>query len=237
MRKLILMIMTAVCAASCFGDGPSYSRSYNLSATFEYGNICGSDSLYFENQLGEGVSWQDLAFYHKLNSDKSEHLGGFVISCLDGNKRSGKDLFRVNKGTGYYGSATYAVFHDSKDASMMPELAVGFMADKIGTCKVIGCYVNNTAAVVDAVKTYFEPGDKLTLNLTGYLGGKKTGTDVIVLAERTQQKDSIITEWKPCLFPSLGYVDCIDMEIVSTKAEVPTYVCIDNLQADISIEY
>ena len=237
MRKFLLIIMAAVCAASCLGDGPSYSRSYTLSATFEYGMVCGSDSLYYENQIGEGVSWEDLAFYHKLSSDRSEFQGGFIVSCLDGSKRSEKDLYRVNKGIGYYNSSTYAVFYDNPDASKMPEHAISFMAEKVGTCKMVGCYVNNTAAVVDAVRNHFEPGDRLTLNLTGYLAGEKTGTDVFVLAECTDQKDSVITEWRPCLFTKIGYVDRVEVEVVSTKPEVPTYVCIDNLQADISIEY
>lgn len=237
MRKFLLIIMTAVCAASCMGDGPTYSRSYTLSATFEYGLVCGSDSLYFEDQLGEALNWNELAFYHKLNSDKSKLMGGFIVSCLDGSKRSEKDLYRVNKGAGHYNSSTYAVFYDNRNPAMMPEHSISFMADKVGACKIVGCYVNNTAAVVDAVRKHFEPGDKLTLSLTGYLGGVKTGSNVFVLAERTEQKDSIITDWKPCLFTNLGYVDHIDMEVVSTRPEVPTYVCIDDMQADISIEY
>ncbi len=238
MKRLFILIMTAVAAVSCLGDeGPTYSASYTAVSTFEYGNVCGSDSLYFENQIGLGMSWQDLFFYHKLNDAKTEFEGGFVVSCLKGSGRSDMDMFRVNKGIGYDRSMNYAVFVYDQDSSRMPARSMDFTASQIGTCKMVGCSVNNTAAVVEAVKNHFEPGDKLTLNLTGYLDGKETGTDVIVLAERTEQKDSIITDWKVCMFVKLGHVDYVDMKVVSTKPEVPTCVCIDDMQADISIEY
>lgn len=230
--------MVAFAAVSCLGDdGPTYSASYTAVSTFEYGNVCGSDSLYFENQMGLGLSWQDLFFYHKLNDAKTELEGGFLVSCLKGSGRSDMDMYRVNNGVGFDRSMNYSVFVYNQDPAKMPVRSLEFTASQIGTCKMVGCYVNNTAAVVDAVKTYFEPGDKLTLNLTGYLDGKETGTDVIVLAERTEQKDSIITDWKACMFVKLGHVDYVDMKVVSTKEEVPTCVCIENMQADISIEY
>lgn len=238
MKRILVLLMAVIALVSCLeNDGPTYSASYSAVSTFEFGNICGSDSLYFENQFGLGMPWQDLFFYHKLNDAKTEFEGGFIVSCLKGSGRSDMDMFRVNKGVGYEKSMNYAVFIYNQDSAKMPERSMEFTASEVGTCKMVGCYVNNTAAVVDAVKTYFEPGDRLTLNLTGYRDGEETGTDVILLAERTEQKDSIITEWKPCMFVKLGHVDYVDMKVVSTKAEVPTCVCIENMQADISIEY
>lgn len=237
MKKILFAIFTAVCAASCLGDGPTYSGSYTVVATFEYGNICGTDSLYFENQLGYGITWQDLAFNHKLSEDKSEFLGGFMISCLDGKGRSDNDIFRVNSGKGYQKSSSYAVFHSDPDASKMPEYPIEFVSREYGVCKIVGCYVNNTAAVVDSVRASFVPGDRLSLKMTGYKDGKKTGSNEIVLAEYTDQKDSVITEWTPFMLAQLGHADFIKVEINSTKDNIPAYVCIDDMMADVAVEY
>lgn len=84
MRRLFYLIFVGIMAVSCFGDGPSYQRSFTLDANFEYSfeyySTFRPDSLWFDVQTGAGIGYGDMAFFHKLNADKSEVAGGFLAS-------------------------------------------------------------------------------------------------------------------------------------------------------------
>lgn len=102
---------------------------------------------------------------------------------------------------------------------------------------MLGFYVNNTAEVVEAVKQNFVDGDRLVLKATGYLNGTKTGEAEIELAEYTEQKDSIIVNWTPFDLDKLGKVQYVEFEMISTKDNIPTAFCMDDMVARISLEY
>ena len=113
----------------------------------------------------------------------------------------------------------------------------GVMNLSYGTCGILGFYVNNTAEVVDSVKANFVDGDRLTLKAVGYLNGAKTGEAQINLAEYTTQKDSIIVNWTPFDLYKLGQVQYVEFEMISTKENVPTSFCMDDMLASIVLEY
>ncbi len=237
-KKLFLILSVAVCAVSCFGDDDkSYSASYILSANFEYGNVFKSDSLYFEKQLGMGLGYRDLAFYHKLSEDKSEFLGGFLLSALKGGGQSDNDRFRVNSGAGANKSSSYLVYFSNPDGSDLPEHDIEFTSSGFGTCSIVGCYVNNTKEVVNAVKASFADGDRLAVRMTGFLGGKKTGEQEFVLAEYTGSKDSLVTSWRPFELDKLGQVDIVEVDVISTRNDIPKAFCMDDMIARIAVAY
>ncbi len=236
-RKLFFVMAVAACAASCLGDDPNFTSTYTMDTTFEYGAIFRSDSLYFDNQGGLGLGWEDMAFYHKLNDDKSEFLGGFMLSRLKGSGTSDQDRFRVNSGAGMSGSSTYIVYYSNQVPSMMPEKDIEFVASKYGTCTMLGCYVNNTKEVVKAVNEKFADGDRLAIKMTGYREGKATGEQEFVLAEFTEQKDSLVTTWSPFKLDKLGSVEYIDIEIMSTRNDIPAAFCMDDMFAKIAVSY
>lgn len=84
MRRLFYLIFVGILAVSCFGDGPTYQSSYTLEAGFEYSfdypSTFRPDSLWFDVAAGSGIRCNDLAFFHKLNADKTEVIGGFMAS-------------------------------------------------------------------------------------------------------------------------------------------------------------
>ncbi len=238
LKKLFVVLALAACAISCLKDNQSYSASYTLDTTFEYGDVFGSrDSLYFDKSMGVGIGWQDLGFYHKLNGDKTEFLGGFILSRLKGNGDSDQNRFRVNSGVGMNKSRTYMVYYQNPVGSEMPEKDIEFTSKLYGTCEVIGCFVNNTKEVLDAVKESFVDGDKLAIKMTGYLNGKATGTQEFVLAEYTEQKDSLVTSWSAFKLDKLGQVDLVDIDIISTRNDIPKAFCLDDMVATITLAY
>lgn len=240
MKRFIMYCVAVVCAVSCFDDGPSYRQSYTLAADFETIYDFGADSLCFDSDSAIGFAWpQGMAFYHKLDDEKSKVIGGFVLSRLKG---SGNDpennRFRVNpeaKETEI--SQVYTVFTYNEDASMMPLHDVQFLYSELGTCSMIGCYVNNTREVVDSVRSRFEIGDRLTLKAVGYLDGKKTGETQMNLADFSAQKDSVVTEWTAFNLSKLGSVQYVEFEVISTKPDVPTVFCMDDMYASVSLAY
>lgn len=239
MKKIFVLLFAAVMAASCLGDGTSSSHTYNLIVDFEYAeNVFEADSVAFDDKQGLGIGYADLAFFHKLTADKKTLVGGFAVSRLKGKGSSlGRNDFRVNSGAGLAGSPTYAVFKYDPNAQNMPEHDVQFLNKQYGTCTMKGCYVNNTAEVVQAVRSVFEVGDRLTLKATGYLDGAKTGDAEISLADYSAQKDSVVVNWTAFDLSKLGTVEFVEFEIVSTKEDVPASFCMDNMISTIALKY
>lgn len=238
MKRFLFILAALLAAVSCFKDSKS-TQSYTLVATFEFSNAdFGKDSTYFDAKNGYGILWSDLLFSHKVDEASGEFLGGFMLSQLKASSEDGADgTYRVNAEYGTNKSDTYMVFQQRGSASMMPEHAVSFLYPNYGTCTPVGCYVNNTVAVTEALKANFKDGDKLTLKATGYSGGAKTGEASITLAEFTEAKDSIVSAWTPFLMSDLGAVETIDFELISTNDAIPAYVCMDDMTAAIHLEY
>ena len=94
-----------------------------------------------------------------------------------------------------------------------------------------------TVEVADYVKANFKKGDRLVVKATGYLDGRKTGEAELALADFSEKKDSIVSIWTPFEFGKLGFVEYVDFEIISTDPNVPTYFCMDNMVAEIDLEY
>ncbi len=238
--KLIILIIAAFGVASCMNllDDKNFSSQYTLGSTFEYGyEVPFVDSIYFEKDYGMGFSWRDVAYFHKLNSDKSKLVGGFLVSRLNGKGESDLDMYRVNSGVGYNGSKSYAVFTSNADSYEMPEHDMEFMSIAYGSCSMTECYVNNTKAVANAVRETFVPGDKLTVKMTGYLNGKATGSAEFVLAEKTESKDSLVTGWRKFNLEKLGTVQYVEIEMISTRELPARTFCIDNMEASIQLSY
>lgn len=84
MRRLFYLILSGVMAVSCFGEGPTYQKSFTLDASFEYSfdysTAFRPDSLWFDVATGSGIGYGDMAFFHKLNADKTAVVGGFMAS-------------------------------------------------------------------------------------------------------------------------------------------------------------
>lgn len=244
MKKLLIFILSALALSSCFGDEGSYTAEFYLGASFEYTHIDQSvlfegDSLYFDAAYGLGVGWDDLAFYHKLNEEKTEFKGGFILSALTGEvcgegyePDEAVDIYRANAPKD--STSRYLVFRDSAD---MPEHDSEFISIKYGTCAMIGCRVAVPEYVAYAASEHFTDGDKLTLTVTGYNGTTETGEASIELASCENGKVNVLSVWKTLDLSKLGKIQYMDFDVVSTSPDVPEAFCLDNVVAKVNISY
>ena len=233
--------------ASCLKDTTSRS-AFPLIATFDYVDVAEDasfkrDSIFFSKQYVDQTNQSVLGwgsyvgFFAKLNEDKTRATGGFVLSAFSGkeNEESVQTPYRAADTT--VAANNYLVYYQSRDIYAMPEQDFIFTMPDYGTCTPLACYVTNTTEVVKAVKEKFVPGDKIILSATGYLNDQKTGKAEMVLAESSAVRDSVVTKWTKFDLSGLGAVDDIDFEIITSKAEIPAYFCLDELYTYITLEY
>ncbi len=246
MKRIFLFAAILVSAVSCFKN-TVWSESYTLRVTFEYPNevyttYFTADSLFFDKKA-DGFSWGGTVLAYKYKVVDEQFKGGFLMSYQKGLPAPVEEgaqveldpTWRANAPAGAYDSKTYTVFYDNPDKDMMPDRNVIFTHSYYGTCALSSCMVNNTALVAQKVKEHFTLGDKLLLKATGYSGGTKTGEAEFVLADFNSQKDSIVSSWTSFDLSKLGAIEHVNFEVISPKAEVPGYFCMDELVANIAL--
>jgi hypothetical protein len=253
--KVLAIAAVVVVVSSCFKS--NYSESYQLVANFEYGKVLElrKDSTYFAAE-GFGIGFNYLVFCHDIDMTTKEYKGGFRISALEGQIRPVKEeendsehvdsdevapLDMVWRAHSVPGVNTYMVYYMSQNR---PEYDIEFLMPTNGTCVMKACHVTNTAKVAEEIATKFVRGDKMTLKAIGYKDGKETGVAEIALADFTQNdkagqpKDSIVSRWTTFDLSKLAAVDKVRFEIeMLGESDVQKYFCLDNLIADIAIEY
>ena len=246
MKKFLFLAVVAICIVSCLNSG-SFSQSYRADITFEFSdNVYKEsfkDSIFVLNE-GEGFSHGNYPIFFGQSHASGKFNGGFLMSYLKGEadgllikEAKPDDLYRVHAASGAAGSKTYAVFYGNPSASMMPKYDIDFVYKSYGTCSPYSCYVNNTTYVARMIQEHFADGDKLVLTASGWREGGEKTTASIVLAEYSEQKDTIMYNWTKFDLSKLGLVDYIDIDVVSTNPNVPAYCCIDNFSAGVRIEY
>lgn len=243
MKKIVFYIIAMASLVSCL-NGTSYTSTYKVIASFEYDNVkFRTDSTYFSSHEELGLGWNYLGFCHNVDKD-GDFRGGFRLSRLEGlikeeENTTPLDLtWRIHSTPG---ANDYMVFWNSSEA---PESHVIFLVPTLGTCKMVSCFVCNTAKVAEELKSEYERGDKLTLRAVGYLNKVETGRAEIALADYTQYdkngapKDSIVSRWTQFDLTKLGTVDAVKFEMSDlNKKNISEYFCLDNLLAEISLEY
>ena len=245
MKKILFCVAVALTMISCL-EG-SYTQSYTADVTFELSNDVYAnsfkDSLFVLSE-GEGFVYMSYPLVFMQKQLSGTYQGGFMMSYLKG-EADGKlskapaenDAYRVHALMGASGSSTYAVYYENPVESMRPKHDIEFGYKGLGTCTPLGCYVNNTTLVARKIKEHFKDGDKLVLKAKGTLADGTAKETSIVLAQYTEAKDSVMYNWTPFTLTSLGAVDYVDFEVVSTNPEVPGYFCLDGYLASIDIEY
>ena len=239
MKKILYSLIIVLSFAACSIDS-TYKQQYTTVASFEYSNIdygtqFGADSTFYDSQGRIGLAWGDLAFYHKVEETGS-FTGGFMLSYLkpsgSGDKVEGyvPNKYRVVGPEVAATNRTYAVFYQNPDPTAMPTHDLGFLSSAYGTCSLTCCWVNNSEAVFEAVKTLDKPMVKL--RATGYLNKEETGSTEIALVA-----DTTMYNWTMFNLAPLGYVDAVDFELITSHSSIPTYFCMDQLVASIKIEY
>lgn len=246
-KKIVLFALTLFVAMSCLDSG-SFNSSGTLYAhmeyndRYDYGTMFGSDSLYFDDKQPRlGFSWDCVYFYHSV-SDEGAFQGGFLLSYLDKPKPQTAGLqnnkYRVNAASPTKGINTYLVYEQNPDDSKMPANDFNFTMSSFGTCSMVSCMVNNTVALAEAAVEQLELGQKIVFKATGYKDDAVTGTSEIVLVEKLNPKDSVMSHWTQFKLDDLKAVDKIDFQLVIPEGkDIPATVCMDNLTGLVTISY
>lgn len=250
LKRFMGMAVITFALTSCFEY--TNSESYTLIANFEYGSDLKlrADSTYYAEK-GYGIGYNYLAFCHNVDPSTYAFMGGFRVSAQQGQydpepkeeetetQTEAQPLDMTWRAHSIKGANTYMVYYMS---AQRPTSDIEFLLPTNGNCTMKLCQVTNTAKVAEEIASNFQRGDKLTLIATGYKGGQMTGSAEIDLADYTQNdkagqpKDSIVSKWTNFDLSALKDIDKINFALVSTKS-VPMYFCLDNLVADIAIEY
>ncbi|MDE6872736.1 MAG: DUF4465 domain-containing protein [Bacteroidales bacterium] len=254
MKKILGFVALAMFCASCF-KGAYYEASFVGLGGFNY--------VYSATEFPDSVlispnGFSDAATYLSFSAKASENqdalYGGFAFSMkrdssLVINPENKYPMLTVytNPISPKSGSIVdgFIVYYDSVQK---PEHAITYLEAANGTCAPNYFMVTNTQQVVkffaDRGYAQFagETGDGeeetdkseyLKLKVTGYLAGNKTGSAEYVLAS----SDSVNVAWKTLSLSKLGSIDTIDLELETKEgSEVPKYVCIDNIVAQIYIK-
>lgn len=258
MKKLILVSIVAMMAVSCFKN-TGYETSYTLYADFSE-----TESWFKEAGVKDSVLIVDAFIYGPLtflNAASSETAGndadgGWALS----QKRMPADvLFRGEGGaidpdldallSPYAVSDTtdakpnggkeiFLVFHE--DEAGMPEHDIRFEQSSVGTCSPTFAFFNTTIEVAKYFRTKAAEGDYFVVNVTGYSGSSQTGSVQVVLADRREGKNELVTDWKTVDISDLGSVQYIDFSIDARLSAASTdedlmYFCMDNLVASVYI--
>lgn len=247
MKRILFFIAAFAMLVSCSMDTTNRS-AFPLVATFDYTDVVNEssykrDSLFFSKQYVDekyqsALGWGGyIGFFSRLNEDKTRVQGGFTLSCFSGKVKEGSVETPYRAADTTITQNNYLVYYQSRDLAVMPEQDFIFSAPEYGTCSPLVCYITNTTEVVKALKENFVVGDKMILSATGYSQGQKTGQAEMVLAEYSAVRDTIVTRWTKFDLSKLGNVDNIDFEIISSKAVVPAYFCLDDFYTYIALEY
>lgn len=242
--KLKIWILTALVlggmAAACNPSGTN-SSNYTAVCTFEYSDI---DNYLVDSLITE---FQNYIF---AGSDGLSFVGpdpispcGFIISVRhDPLLEAGhvaKEYAVVSRSAAH--GVAYVVYVDQPGSA--EKKTVNFDYAQYGTCTLDGFMFNNTNKVA-TLATYglgdvpaFAPGDWMKLTVTGYKGSTIGGTVAVDLVDYTGTELKVIKDWTAVETKDFGQFTTLCFKVTSNREDVPLEVCIDYLQASISVEY
>ena len=264
--KLVGAVVLAFALTSCLDSNYSQNYSLIANFEYGNSVKFRADSTYYA-EGAYAIGYNYLAFCHTLDQTTQEFQGGFRLSALEGQIRpakvedesseqttpseslSGEEVVLLGNTWRVHAAPavnTYMVYHMN---AYRPEYDIAFLVPTNGSCLIKSCQVANTAAVAEEIAEKFERGDRLVLKATGYKDGKETKTVEINLADYTQNdktgqpKDSIVSTWTTFDLSSLQLVDKVKFDMVCERntdepsINLQKYFCLDNLEADITLEY
>lgn len=136
-------------------------------------------------------------------------------------------------GSGYDGSENYGVAYASADWPDNPTESVQIGAKLTGAAEgniVSGMYVTNTTYAYYYIKETYTVGDSYRLIVRGFLEGVQSADSVsYTMASYTADDTILVKTWEWMDLTTLGHVDSLTFQVVSTDDFTPFYFAIENL--------
>ena len=238
---LIMLALVSVLASSCLSSSGSKS-DYVLQANFDvysneqvFSQYFNSDSIYFSKQiLTDNYSYLNSVYEEPVFS------GGFCLSAkrdsLNTNKTDISDYSSAGSDAGYNDSDIYAVYIQNA----IPDY--GWQIDLSGfdvyTCNIVGFLINNVSKTIKAIEDNpLQEGDYMTVTVTGYLNEAEVEYVSVDLVKNTSMTKTVVTSWTEVDLSSIGNIDALRFEVETNRDDFPKSFCLDNLTAQVHVEY
>lgn len=240
-----LLGLTILLAASCIMNVDGPQSKYEAYVQVGYGPETMSDLGTFLSKFFNGgtdsVSVVDCFYYGpiyhyaKVSEDKTTLLGGltmcFGVDTLVAPDRRPAPRAVCDKKGGYGGSFGYAVFHDTLSTCMPEHTIEVLIPNEESTSRPYNVYVQNTHAVVEAVKygVGLEGGpfgneDWMDLTIKASFNGASSGEKTVRLVDGKKLLDG----WTEVDLSSMSKTNAVDLVLTSSRPDMPLYVCLDN---------
>jgi archaellin len=202
---------------------------------FESFNLNSNSVIY---NSGENLAFSEGIISYPNQADlEKRNWNGFAISNRTQVSTSDStSIFRVNTATGGGKSKTFGIFHHKHGI----DNRITFSDGKIHDLKSID--ICNNLFTAQAVKygfqsasiAKFEKGDWLSVQITAYSkDGAITGIKEEILADyrfENPAKYTILSSWTTVDLTGINDVAAVDLIVRSSRGDIPSYVCIDNLK-------
>lgn len=188
-----------------------------------------TDSMYLGHYQSEGLSFENRYFYSFEGS--YDYWNGFAVSGKHNMDSVGYlNQYSVYAPTGANGSNQFGMIYTFDSA----------VCNFDAPAKVKSLMINNSTYVYQAVKngrdggnqnnTQFQTGDYMLATIVGYDAHDQITSSIdVVLADFRGDLQYVCDTWKPVNLESLGSVKKLVFKYFSTKSNVPSYYCIDDV--------
>lgn len=239
-----LVGLTIALAASCMSmDGPQ--SKYEAYIQVGYGpesptQVESFISAFF-NGGADSVSvagtfyYGPVYHYAEISEDKTTVLGGLTmcigVDTLVAPDRRPAPWAVCDKEGGHGGSLGYAVFHDTLSTLMPDHPIETYIPNDESTCMPYLVYVQNSHAVVEAVKYGvglsggpFGDSDWMDLTIKASRNGASAGEKTVRLVDGKK----LLEGWTEVDLSKMTEADAVDLVLTSSRSDMPLYVCLDD---------
>lgn len=243
MKRCALLGLLALSAVACLNPMDDVQSKYEAYVLVRY-EPYGYDDLpqflsdFFKDGT-DSVSVNESFYYgpvyHYAKQDGDDRFGGFAI-CI------GMDTLvtptrrpaplAVCDVRGHEKSMGYAVFHDTLSVLMPEHDVLVYIPNDLSTAKPYNVFVQNTHAVVEAVKYGvgladgpFKEGDWMDLTFKGSFKGESSGEKKVRLVDGTH----LLDKWTEVDLSELTKTDALDLTVTCSRPDMPLYVALDDL--------
>ena len=243
MKRGALLGLLVLSAVACFKPMDDVQSRYEAYVQVRYEPYSYGDLPQFLSEFFKGgtdsVSVSESFYYgpvyHYAKQDEDGAFGGFAM-CIGMDttvtpSRRPAPLAVCDVG-GNSKSIGYAVFHDTLSVLMPEHDVLVYIPNDESTAKPHNVYVQNTHAVVEAVKYGvgladgpFREGDWMDLTFKASFKGEPAGEKKVRLVDGTH----LLDKWTEVDLSEMTKSDALDLTVSCSRPDMPLYVALDDL--------
>ena len=208
--------------ANSFWSGPDTSvdaeivNLFGFDCDVYYGSFLDKNAEFSNAYNATWLSWSGFAYSNMIDVETASYLNQYSVYDTYGANES------VNFAVAYAPLSATPVTNIEFDTLVAPQ----------------SVYINNSTYTYfsmlngDDYTKPFSEGDYLQLEIEGFdKAGNSTGIVEFYLADFQNGKSEILSDWELVNLSKLGDVQKLEFKLKASQTGVPTYFCMDNLEA------